>query len=189
MTEICPFRLFTRASILGVDFSSIAVVSEMKGFWLKAYSNERAISEHRPEKSFFGRSFLVRGRLADAHGAGECSATLADHLGWPSGIGPLPLSLGKVFLPGRGLNVNELPDAGEDVQTVQFIFRQFPGQDLRPFLRGVAHFDEDQISTQQFTTTAVDPDLIIREALIADLDFQLPGNAFQLLEKRCCAEV
>jgi hypothetical protein len=35
----------------------------------------------------------------------------------------------------------------------------------------------------------MDPDLVIPEALVANFDLQLPGNSFQLLEKRGCAEV
>ena len=67
------------------------------------------------KKFFSGVFFICLAVLLMLLGEKHTFTHSAGDLGIPVGIGLIALCLGQVFLAGRGLKTNELPDTGKDV--------------------------------------------------------------------------
>jgi hypothetical protein len=92
--------------------------------------------------------------------------------------------MGKVLLAGQCLKEDEFPDAGEEVKSFQVIPGKLTGQNPGLIYRGKMLVDDNQIATRQLASSTVNGDFFIRQALIADSNFQQSGKVFQMLEKR-----
>ena len=93
------------------------------------------------------------------------------------------LSRGKIFLAGRFLKEDELPDTGEDVERFQIIPGELSSQNVGAFYRGKMKVDYNQASPGQLTASAVNGDFFICQVFIADFNFQLEGKVFQMLKE------
>ena len=93
------------------------------------------------------------------------------------------LSRGKIFLAGRFLKEDELPDTGGDIERFQIIPRKLPSQNVGAFYKGEMKVDHDQASPGQLAASAVNGDFFICQVFIADFNFQLEGKGFQMLKE------
>lgn len=94
------------------------------------------------------------------------------------------LSRVKIFLAGRFLKEDELPDTEEDVERFPIIPGELPSQNPGAFYKGEMKVDHDQASPGQLAASAVNGDFFICQVFITDFNFQLEGKVFQMLKER-----
>ena len=138
----------------------------------------------RSEKNLHGRDNDMCRRAADAYGSGISLSCISGYLDHTFRDRASFLSLGEVFLAGRCLKEDEFSHAGEKVKRFQVIPGKLAGQNSGPLQRGKVLVDNDQISTGKLASSAVNGNFFIRQAFIADSNFQQGGKIFQMLEER-----
>ncbi len=92
--------------------------------------------------------------------------------------------MGEIFLAGRRLKEDEFPDPGEQVKGFQIITGELTGQNPGAFQKGKMKVDQDQVSPGELAAPTMDGYFIIPKVFIPNLDFQVLGKTFQLLEEK-----
>jgi hypothetical protein len=97
--------------------------------------------------------------------------------------------VGKVFLGGQCLKKDEFSHSGKEIKTFQVVPGKLASQNSRLLHEGKMLVDNDQISARQSAPSAVNGDLFIRKAFIANSNFQQRGKVFQMLEEGSFGEI